>query len=114
MEDDLIRLQGKINGQPALILLDCGSTHDLISTDFVKRHNLQTVPSDSQLEVDLADGTKTSIPRVTTQPMKVVVYGFNEQQTFTCYPLSKYDAILGKPWLWRNNPASDRLGDLVP
>ena len=41
MEDDLIRLQGKINGLPALILLDCGSTHDLISTDFVKRHNLQ-------------------------------------------------------------------------
>ena len=40
---------------PALILLDSGSTPDLISTDFVKSHNLQTVPSDSQLEVDLAD-----------------------------------------------------------
>ena len=99
MEDDLIRLQVKMNGHPALILLDCGSTHDLISTDFVKRHNLQMVPSDTQLEVDLADGMKTSIPRVTTQPVKVVVNDFNEQQTFTCYPLSKYDAILGKPWL---------------
>ena len=98
MEDDLIRLQRKINGQPAIILLDCGSTHDLISTDFVRRHNLQAVPSDSQLEVDLADGTKTSIPRVTTQPVKVVVNDFKEQQTFTCYRLSKYDTILGKRW----------------
>ena len=107
MEDDLIRLQRKINGQPVVILLDCGSTHDLIFTDFVKRHNLQTIPFDSQLEVDLADGTKTSIPRLTTQPVKVVVNDFNEQQTFTCYPLSNYDAILGKFWLWRNNPAID-------
>ena len=114
MEDDLIRLQGNINGQPALILLDCGSTRDLISTVFVKRHNLQTVPSDSQLEVDLADCMKTLIPRVTTQPVKVVVNDFNEQQTFTCYPLSKYDAILGKPWLCRSNPAIDfRAGNLV-
>ena len=113
MEDDLIRLQGKMNVQPELILLDCGSTLDLISTDFVKRHNLQTVPSDSQLEVDLADGTKTSIPRVTAQPVKVVENDFNEQQTFTCYPLSKYDAILGKPWLWRNNPAIDFRENLV-
>ena len=45
--------------------------------------------------------------------MKVVVNDFDEQQTFTCYPLSKYDAILGKPWLWRNNPAIDFRENLV-
>ena len=38
---------------------------------------------------------------------------FNEQQTLTCYPLSKYDAILGKPWLWKHNPAVDFRENLV-
>ena len=47
------------------------------------------------------------------QPVKVVVNDFNEQQTVTCYPLSKYEAILGKPWLWRNNPAVDFRENLV-
>ena len=79
----------------------------------MKRHNLQTVPSDSQLEVDLADGTKTSFLELLRSQLKVVVNDFNEQQTFTSYPLSKYDAILEKPWLWRNNPAIDFRENLV-
>ena len=29
-QNELLRYRGKINGYPALILLDCGSTHDLI------------------------------------------------------------------------------------
>ena len=32
---------------------------------------------------------------------------YNDKITFTVFPLSKYDAILGMPWLQRHNPKID-------
>ena len=107
LEHDLLRLEGKINGRRATFLIDCGSTHDFISSDFVKQYRLPTSASEEVLTVSLADGSTTSQALETTDKLKVVVGGFSEQQSFTVFPLSRYDVILGKPWLFRNNPAID-------
>ena len=104
-ENELLLVHGKINGRRATMLIDSGSTHDFISQDFVRRHNLATVSSENTLNVTLADGTCGSRPMETVGPVKIVVRDFSEEQCFTVFPLSHYDAILGKPWLTRNNPA---------
>ena len=51
----------------------------------------------------LADGRTTSEPRLTTLPLKVKLAGENEKLTFTVFPMARYDVILGRPWLSKNN-----------
>ena len=96
-EHDLLVVQGKINGRRATMLVDSGSTHDFISEDFVKRHNLVTTSVPDDMRMTLADGSTTSRQIVTTDDVKVVVKDFSETQLFTVFPLFHYDAILGKP-----------------
>ena len=55
----------------------------------------------------LADGSTVSQQLRRTKPLKMVLGEFGETQTFTVFSLGKYDAILGKPWLTRNNPSVD-------
>ena len=104
-QNELLRYRGKINGYPALILLDCGSTHDLISLDFVQRHKIVTRKGDGQLTVTMADGHACTESLTRTNDLDLVLPDLHERMMFTVFPLAKYDAILGKPWLAKNNPS---------
>ena len=84
--------------------LHSGSSHDFISASFVQQHGLKTQPMEDILSVTLADGRKTSEPRLTTLPLKVKLADENERLTFTVFPMSRYNVILGRPWLTKNNP----------
>ena len=106
-EHDLLRVEGRINGRKAVMLIDCGSTHDFISESFVQRHDIRTELGSESLQVTLADGRKTSLDLKTINALRVVVKDFKDEQHFTVFPLVHYDAILGKPWLTRNNPTID-------
>ena len=37
-------------------------------------------------------------------PLKVKLADENERLTFTVFPMARYDVILGRPWLTKNNP----------
>ena len=106
-EHDLLCVTGKVNGRKATMLIDSGSTHDFLSSEFVRRHNLKTDTATKELKVTLADGSSRTQPLETAGPVKVVVADFSETQTFTVLPLARYDAILGMPWLSRHNPTID-------
>ena len=103
-EHELLRVEGKINGRRPLMLIDSGSTHDFIAEQFARRVNLPTEIGSENLNVTLADGASSSFPMETTHELKVIVGDFSGNQTFTVFPLHRYDAILRKPWLTRNNP----------
>ena len=103
-EHDLLRIEGKINGRKAWMLIDSGSTHDFISLDFARKNNLEIESQDGSVCVSLANGRSSHYPSL-QMDVKVVVDSFSECQTFMVIPLANYDVILGKPWLFRNNPA---------
>ena len=103
-ENELLRVEAKLYGRAATVLIDCGSTHDFISEVFVRRHKVPTELGSELLKVTLADGKRSSHAMETTNAIDVVVSDFKEKQQFTVFPLARYDAILGKPWLTRNNP----------
>ena len=48
--NELLRFNGKINGHAAVILIDSGSTHDLISEEFLRRHQIQAVAGEGQIQ----------------------------------------------------------------
>ena len=104
-DHELLKVQGKINGRPATMLIDSGSTHDFLADQFVKKNNIRTKSCPESLTVTLADGSASTRTWETTDSLKVIVSDFRDEQEFTVFPLTHYDAILGKPWLTRNNPS---------
>ena len=110
-QNELFRYRGKINGYPVLILLDCGSTHDLISLDFVQRHKIVTRKGDGHLTLTMADGHACTESLTRTDDLGLILPDLHERMMFTVFPLAKYDAILGKPWLAKNNPSIN--GDVL-
>ena len=106
-EHDLLRVEGRSNGRKAEMLIDCGSTHDFISESFVQRHDIRTELNSESLQVILADGRKTSLDLKTANALSVIVKDFKDEQHFIVFPLVHHNAILGKPWLTRNNPTVD-------
>ena len=98
---------GQTGWKNAVFLVDSGSTHDFVSQNFVEKHHLQTVCSGKEISATLADGSSTSQEFTITTPIKMTLGDFGETRSFTVFALSKYDAILGKPWLSQTNPAVD-------
>ena len=105
-QHDLLRVEGKIQGQRAVMLIDLGSTHDFISESFVKRHGLNTIAIADKTQVPLAGGSRLA-SKQETKVLKWVVGDSSDGQRFRVFPLAKYDAIFGKPWLTKNNPRID-------
>ena len=112
-EHSLLCFWGKLAGKDAVFLVDSGSTHDFVSRNFVEKHHLETVCSGKEFSITLADGSSTSQEFTMTTPIKMTLGDSGETRSFTVFALSKYDAILGKPWLTQTNPAVDfRTNDM--
>lgn len=78
--------------------------HTWLYITWWKEHWLVTKPMHGDFVVTLSDGSTSSKHCVQTLPQTVVLWDFSEEQSFTVFPLFKYGAILGKPWLCRINP----------
>lgn len=99
----LIRLNGKINGHTARILIDSGASRNFLDKQFVERHNIPTQDI-NHVTVELADGRKMGTNKVVNiKKLELDTYhttGIVAQ----VIGLQRYDAILGKPWLFHANP----------
>ena len=70
----------------------------------MRKHGVETRIIDGDFSVTLADGRTTSETRMCTVPLTVKIADESEKQSFAVFPLVRYDVILGKPWLAKNNP----------
>lgn len=102
----LIKLEGQLNGQHALVLIDCGSSSNFVSESFVRRHQLSTQPSQQQQTVDLADGSRRC-SSCQVKDASVCIDSYRDSLDLWVLPLAGYDVILGMPWLEQYNPAID-------
>ena len=107
---DLLRFKWSLSDEDALVLIDCGSTHDFVTSSFVERSNLETQTTNKKFSVTMADGRTCSQPHTVTAPVTLKLNDFQSTQGFTVFPLDKYDVILGKPWLGCSQPV-DRLSN---
>lgn len=85
-----------------LILVDSGSSHSFVSTNFVKLANIPTVPMPPN-KVKLADGhwlqTTAQVPQ-----LQWYIQGHTLTSDMIVLDMAPYDAILGYDWLRSNSP----------
>jgi Reverse transcriptase (RNA-dependent DNA polymerase)/RNase H-like domain found in reverse transcriptase/Integrase zinc binding domain/Chromo (CHRromatin Organisation MOdifier) domain/Retroviral aspartyl protease len=94
----LILVHGTICNQPAVILMDSGSTTNFVSSSFVNRHSLltTTIPGPAN-RIKMAQGT-IEVPARMVSNASVSVGSHSESISFIEGPIDEYDAVLGMPW----------------
>jgi len=102
----LIKLNGLVAGQPAVILLDCGATGNFVSSQFVARHCIRTSVSPQESIITLADGSRQSSVAF-VQAATIGIGSYSDTLDFVSLPLSGYDVILGMTWFHHYNPQID-------
>ena len=104
-ERDVCLLQGTVGDCPARILVDSGSTHDYVSTDFARKASLVTETREDNHWVQVADGTRIQAKSTVSSPLRIGRYKtWLKARTL---PVSSFDIILGLDWLRSANPIID-------
>jgi hypothetical protein len=99
---DCIKLKTKVRDKVMLILVDSGSTHSFISSNFVKIAKLQTIPT-THRQVTLANGehltTSSMVPN-----LQCYCQGKSFSTNMVVLDMQPYDAIIGCDWLKTHSP----------
>ena len=99
---ECIQLKATVQNKTMLILVDTGSSHSFVSSDFVNLAKLPTVPITPQ-KIKLANGEwMTTRSKVSNLQWLSEGYTFNTDMIVL--DLLPYDAILGYDWLKANSP----------
>lgn len=103
----LLRFQGTLFGHAVGILIDCGSSGNFVSQDFLRRHNLSTDPLSSSIAIKLADGSlRYSQSKLSSAPVQI--QSLSQNLDLVSLDLSCHsEVILGMPWLKSLNPKID-------
>jgi hypothetical protein len=100
--EQLIILDGTLNGIKATILLDCGASCDYVSQAFVDKYNLQTCVIPEAAPVRLGDGSVITSINGLRSPAHLKIGPYRDKVSLRVLPLdSAFTAVLGLPWLSR-------------
>ena len=100
----LLKFIGAVNSHPTRILIDGGAEGNVISSEFCRSHNVSLTPS-APIPIVLPNGSASLSHH--QAHFNLARFNYMEQLDAIVYPLSKYDLILGKPWLTAINPNID-------
>jgi len=101
-KDDLFVVQGLVNKQPAVILIDCGATVNFISTGWLRKHEIEPIAC-SEVGICLGNGyilkNKLGLENVDLQ-----LDDWNSKISGRAVDIATFDVILGCSWLRKVNP----------
>ncbi|MCO5564104.1 hypothetical protein L7F22_017760 [Adiantum nelumboides] len=101
--NELCYAWGKIRDQHALILMDPGSTHNIISTELAEKLGIKVGKMGPALEAKGAfKGQEVAVTPLIGK-LRVHVQSFVEAEEFYVAPLESHDVILGVPWFHRKH-----------
>src|SRR5579871_5317259 len=98
-KNKLIRVEGTILDIPVIILIDNGSSHNLILTQFVDRYSLQDLFIKNKGTIELGNGSVDDSSYYACFPY--IIQEFTDNAIFYLTKLSdKNDMILEQEWLF--------------
>ena len=101
----LLTVNGEVDGKPAFILIDSGSSGNFLADEFVRKWDVQLTKcvKSSPGYVQLANGERQII-QCLKRPVSVRVQKYETRLNFHTTRLAGYDCILGQPWLEKEEP----------
>ena len=112
IHSDIITVESRLNGKLAIALIDTGASGNFISKEYLNRGSCENVAilrrfitTVDEKKVKLADGSIIETNQ-TLSNVPVQVNGKTTNTSFVILPKlnSKYDLILGMPYLSESNP----------
>ena len=100
--NDAIRLQAKVRNKTMLILVDSGSSHSFVNSDFLAQVNIVPIPT-TPLQVQTANG-HTMVTDQWVPDFTWWCQGHTLKSDMKVLQLGAYDAILGFDWLQAHSP----------
>ena len=98
-------MRGSLGGHSCLVLLDSGSTENLLSTTFAAKCKVE-FSRETATHVLFADGSKGVVYDTPTSSILSIGKSYSQALPFVISDI-KYDVILGLPWLQQHNPTID-------
>jgi hypothetical protein len=105
-QSHMIEVEGKINDQPIVILIDSGASHSYLDPKMVERFQLPRSKLGKPWLVQLATGEKRKINEmVKACPMEM--NGLHTKVDLNIIPLGSYDCLIGMDWLDQHHVVLD-------
>ena len=101
----ILLLKGDIAGNPVEALVDSGAGDNYISMELAQ-HLRKYRRDKKKTQVQLADGKLYNIVQKLVN-VPITFNGWKTLITFDILPLQGHQVILGKSWLYQNNPSID-------
>jgi hypothetical protein len=106
---ECIKIRSLVNDKVMLILLDSGSSHSFVGTNFVAQAGLSPVPTMAR-QVHLPNGQVLISDQMVPQ-LEWWCQGFTLATDMRVLELEAYDAILGYDWLKSHSPMTCHWAD---
>jgi hypothetical protein len=94
----MIEVEGTINNQPLVILIDSGASHSYVDPRVVESLHLMRSKHEKSWLVQLATGTKRKVTKL-VKSCSVDMKGMSTKSELNILPLGSYDCLIGMDWL---------------
>ena len=103
----LLVYEGEFGGHKGKVLLDSGANANFISAQFVTKHCLPVVNTNSYISYCETGKWQRMRCNKVVQALPVHIQAYRKDLTFVVTELDHYDILLGKLWLTTKNPEID-------
>jgi hypothetical protein len=105
-QSHMIEVEGMINNQTIVILIDSGASHSYIDPKMVESLHLPRSKHGKSWLVRLATGTKRKVNEIVKSCL-MDMNGMNTQADLNILPLGSYDCLIGMDWLDQHHALLD-------
>jgi hypothetical protein len=105
-QSHMIEVEGMINNQPLVILIDSGASHSYVDPRVVESMHLMRSKHEKSWLVQLATGTKRKFIEL-VKSYSVDMNGMNTKAELNILPLGSYDCLIGMDWLDQHHALLD-------
>jgi hypothetical protein len=105
-QSHMIEVEGMINNQPFIILIDSGASHSYVDPRVVESLHLSRSKHEKSWLVQLAIGTKRKVIELVKSCL-VDMKGLRMKDELNILPLGSYDCLIGMDWLDQHHALLD-------
>lgn len=109
LSTSLFIYNGTCDGHSMKVLVDTGATDCFLSSSFVSRYSIPTVPLVKGQNVKLADGSMVPLTHCVLRGRVKIANYVDDGIKLNVVPLRGFDCILGKSWLAQLDPQHLRM-----